>query len=173
MIDINMPVYPEHKPCLRPSQMVIDVGYSPANTKALRALARQLAVHNTYTDDFFGFFDLYDELKVLMPSARDALPELGYSPYNLMLILSSLDLHKAEFANLINCSFSKVLANTTHRHNAYFRPMVGTQWEDLLACYCRMVEQSDKHHGLTHQADSLFFMRADGSLPLKVPKTSD
>lgn len=173
MIDINMPVYPAHKPCLRPSQMVIDVGYSPANNKALCALAKQLKIHNTHTDDFFGFFDLYDELKVSMPSARDVLPEFGYSPYNLMLILNSLDLHKEEFADLISCSFSKVLANTTHRHNAYFRPMVGTQWEDLLTCYCKMVEQSNKHHGLNYQADSLFFMRADNSLPLKIPTPAE
>lgn len=169
MIDINMPAYPAHKPCLLPSQMVIDAGYSIANYKALCRLAKKLKVHNSYTDDFFGFFGLYDELKVIFPTARDTLPEFGYSPYNLMLILNSLDLHKEEFAELINCSFSKVLANTTHRHNAYFRPMVGTQWEDLLACYSKMVGESNSYHNVDDQTASLFFMRADKSLPLKSP----
>lgn len=172
MIDINMPAYPAHKPCLKPSQMVIDAGYTAANNRALRALAKKLKVHNTYTDDFFGFFELYDELKLVEPSARDVLPEFGYSPYNLMLILNSLDLHKEDFAKLIECSFSKVLANTTHRNNAYFRPMVGTQWQDLITCYTEMVSESNLHHGLSYQADSLFFMRADSSLPLKPPSST-
>ena len=173
MIDINMPAYPDHKPCLLPSQMVIDARYSSANYKALSGLAKILKVHNSYADNFLEFFELYDELKVVFPSARDVLPEFGYSPYNLMLILNSLNLHKEEFAELIHCSFSKVLANTTHRHNAYFRPMVGTQWQDLIACYCEMVKESDNHYNLNHQADSLFFMRADNSLPLNIPASTN
>lgn len=169
MIDINMPAYPPNQPCLKPDQMVIDVGYSDANYEVLCSLAKELKVDHTYSNDFFGFFKLYDELKLINPKLRDHLPEFGYSPYNLMLILNSLGLHKEEFACLINCSFSKVLANTTHRHNAYFRPMVGTQWEDLLECYKQMVIESNKLYGLDYQADSLFFMRADSSLPLKTP----
>lgn len=169
MIDINIPTYPTHKPCLRPNQMVIDAGYTCKNHQSLVGLAKRLKVDNPYGDDFFGFFELYDATKLIMPSARDVLPEFGYSPYNLMLILNSLELHKEEFAELIDCSFSKVLANTTHRKNAYFRPMVGTQWQDLIACYSAMAEDSNSHHNIVYDAESLFFMRADKLLPLLAP----
>lgn len=172
MIDIKMPAYPAHKPCLHPRHMVIDAGYTTVNNQALGVLAKKLEIHNTYTEDFIGFFKLYDELKLINPSARDALPEFGYSPYNLMLILNSLELHKQDFAKLIGCSFSKILANTTHRQNAYFRPMVGTQWKDLIDCYTEMVSESNSHHNLSYPANSLFFMRADSSLPLNPPTSN-
>ena len=167
-----MPAYPTQKPCLRPTEMVIDAGYSPNNFKALSKLARKLKIRKVYPDNFYGFFTLYDIVKTKDLKARDVLPEFGYSPYNLMLIIHSLELHKEEFAELIDCSFSKILANTTHRDNAYFRPMVGTQWQDLIACYVSMVTESNKYHKTDYDIESLFFMRADKSLPIK-PPTAD
>lgn len=169
MIDINMPAYPAHKPCLRPTEMVIDAGYSPKNHKVLSKLARKLKIRKSYPDTFFGFFELYDTVKQKDIKARDVLPEFGYSPYNLMLVINSLELHKEQFAEFIDCSFSKVLANTTHRNNDYFRPMVGTQWHDLIACYVNMITDSNQQHITNYDKESLFFMRADKSLPLKPP----
>lgn len=169
MIDINKISYPAHKPCLRPTLMVIDAGYSVVNFKILSQLAETVGIENIYSDDFYGFFKLYDEVKQEMQTARDTLTEFGYSPYNLMLIIESLDLHKEDFAELIGCSFSKILANTTHRNNNYFRPMVGNQWQDLLSSYIKMVALSDEHYGLSHDADSLFFIRGNESLPISAP----
>ena len=171
MIDINAPSYPLSKPCLRPDQMVIDAGFSDVNLQVLNSLAPKNIDLSCFTSDFTGFFELYDLLRVERPSIRDNLPEFGYSPYNLMLIINSLGLHKQDFATLIGCSFSKVLANTTHRCNSYFRPLVGSQWEDLLRCYSAMVKDSDTHHCTNYYAESLFFMTADKSLPLAIPSS--
>lgn len=172
MIDINTPSYPANKPRLSPNKMVIDAGFTDANFKALIAVSPKDVVLALATPDFDGFFKLYDHMKVKNPKIRNHLPEFGYSPYNLMLLINSLGLHKQDFATLIGCSFSKVLANTTHRCNSYFRPLVGSQWQDLLYCYSQMIESSDLHHGDYHHADKLFFMSADKSLPLSIPSST-
>lgn len=171
MIDINTSSYPLDKPQLLPNQMVIDAGFTNANFNTLLSLSPSNLDLSDVACDFAGFFKLYDLLKTSKPKIRENLTEFGYSPYNLMLIINSLQLHKQDFAALIGCSFSKILANTTHRNNSYFRPLVGSQWEDLLHCYVSMVDCSDQYHGNNHTADDLFFMRAEKSLPLSMPSS--
>ena len=172
MIDINSPSYPSNKPCLQPANMVIDAGFSEDNFQTLLALSPSGLDLTQFQPDFSGFFDLYDLLKIEQPSIRDNLHDFGYSPYNLILIINSLGLHKQDFSKMIGCSFSKILANTTHRSNSYFRPFVGNQWQDLLHCYAGMMKDSDQYHCTQHQAETLFFMRADKSLPLSIPAFS-
>lgn len=172
MIDINAPSYPSNKPCLQPEKLVIDAGFSEDNFHTLLSLSPSALDLTQFKPDFSGFFELYDLLRIEQPSIRDKLNDFGYSPYNLILIINSLDLHKQDFSTMIGCSFSKILANTTHRSNSYFRPFVGNQWHDLLHCYSEMVKDSDQHHCTQHYAETLFFMRADKSLPLSIPSFS-
>lgn len=180
MIVISEPTLPKNLNRMHPELLALDAGFSESNYEALLEVVRgeidsktrryiiDLA-HEETDPEFYAFFELYDFLIVKNKKVRLLLPEIGYSPYNFMLLINCLGQDKRQIAELLNCSFSKISVNTAIRSSEHFMPMVGRQWNDFLAYFMEVLELSDKKYGVKRDYNKVFYMLGDRQTPLKLP----
>lgn len=158
---------------MQPQKLFLDVGFTPNNALILKDKAKTLQHSNEIETilskkkiGFKDFFTLYQFILSYDHNFRENLRELGYSPYNFSLLLSDLGIEKQELADLLGWSFSKVCANSTPRNNKHFRPMHHEQWVGFINYYLKVYRQSNSHKD---EGDSLFYLKANPSLPLWIP----
>lgn len=180
MIVISEPKLPKTLKVMRPELLTLDAGFSESNYEVMLGAVKKLAnskapqrvkelIEGDEEPDFYGFFDLYDYLITKDRRARLLLPELGYSPYNFLLLINCLGQDKRQMAKLLNCSFSKISVNTAVRSSDHFMPMVGRQWQDFLEYFMETLEVSDKQHGIERDYENVFYMLGDRKKALKLP----
>lgn len=181
MIKISEPNYPKNLKLMKPENIAFDIGFTKGNYKELVKVVEQIGSSRYSSEvallieakikepDFYQFFTLYDFAIQHNKKTRYLLPELGYSPYNFLLLINSLGVDKRELATLLDWSFSKVSVNTAIRTSDHFMPMVGEQWVDFVNYYKCILKESDKHFDIKHDYNSLFYIAGDRSNPLKTP----
>ena len=181
MIKISEPKYPKKLQLMKPECLPFDVGFTKNNFIELIKVVEQIG-SSRYTSevesivnmkdnepDFYQFFILYDFAIKYNKRTRYLLPELGYSPYNFLLLINCICVDKHELAELLDWSFSKVSVNTAIRTSDHFMPMVGEQWVDFVNYFKCILKLSDKHFNVKHDYNSLFYMAGDRINPLKMP----
>lgn len=158
---------------MQPQTLFFDVGFTPKNALILKDKVATLQYPNEInailTKKKIGFKDFFSLYQFILPhdhNFRENLNELGYSPYNFGLLVTDLGIDKKELADLLGWSFSKVCANSTPRNNTHFRPMHHEQWVNFINYYLKVYHQSN---GDDKNDNSLFYMKANPSLPLLIP----
>lgn len=181
MIKISEPNHPKNLQLMKPECLPFDVGFTKSNYIELVKVVEQIGGSRYTSDvaslinasvdepDFYQFFMLYDFAIQHNKRTRYLLPEFGYSPYNFLLLINCLGVDKRELAKLLDWSFSKVSVNTAIRTSDHFMPMVGEQWVDFVNYFKCILKESDKHFGVKHDYNKLFYIAGDRANPLKMP----
>lgn len=183
MIKISKPKQPKLEDLKRmsPELMPLDAGFTSRNYKTLCLHIKKMEqgtlsenVVSILNDDaleadFYNFFILYDFAVKHDKRTRYVLPEIGYSPYNFLLMIKCIGVDKRGIAKLLDWSFSKVSVNTAIRSSEHFMPMVGEQWEDFVRYFIEVLRASDIKYGVKRDYSRIFYLVGDRKKALELP----
>lgn len=183
MIKISEPKQPKLEDLKRmsPELMPLDAGFTGENYKALCSHVKSMekatlneGIVSILNDsalepDFYNFFTLYDFAIKYDKKTRYALPEIGYSPYNFLLMIKCIGVDKRGIAELLDWSFSKVSVNTAIRNSEHFMPMVGEQWGDFVRYFIEVLRSSDSKFGVERDYNKLFYLVGGRKKALELP----
>lgn len=167
--------------------LVFGEGYTPNNVKRLidatnskpEQLASELALRieslmAPYKElTYIEFMSLVNHLRPKLIEKGIAINEVcievGYAPYNLVLLIEALGWQADDFGSYIGWSEMKVRTHTTSDTNKdYFRQLSYEAWQQVLAVVCTLQEHSIKLSGV---AQTNRFTFADGHIEHSLLRT--